>query len=138
MKMACAGTPGNLARVVETKAAAYRNDDTVRGAFHESSEHCRTGGHIGSASRGENAMAASGDYVLKSLFQIGCGINGAVEGDFEGMGELDERASTFNIHGAVGEKCAENDAGGPNTAHVLNLAAHVRECGGIAMEALRV
>ena len=136
MKMTCTSTPGNLARVVETEAAAYRNDDAIRSAFHEASEHRRTGGHIGSASRGENTMAASGNHVLKSPFQIRCGIKGAVKGDFEGMGEPDQCASTFNIHGAVGEKCAENDAGGAHTAHILNLVAHIRECGGIVMKVL--
>jgi hypothetical protein len=136
MKMACTSTPGDLARVVKTEAAAYRNGDSVSGAFHEASEHLRACGHVGSASRGQNAMAASGNHVLKSPFQISSGIKGAVKRDFKGMGELDELASTFNIDGAVGEKCAENDARGANTAHVLNLIAHGRECGGIVMKAL--
>jgi len=131
-----ASAPGNLPRIVETKAAAYRNGNTVRSAFHKASQHRRTGNHVGSAPGSENAMAPCGNHVLQSLFQIRCRIKGAMKGDFEGMGHLDECASTFNIHGAVDEKYAKNDTGSANTANVLNLVAHGREGGGIVMKAL--
>ena len=136
MKMARTSAPGNLARVVETKTAAYRNGNTVSSAFHEASEHRRTGDYVGSASRGENAMATSGNHILQSLLQIGCGIKGAMKGDFEGLGQFDECASTLNIDGVVGEKYTENDTGSANTASVLNLLAHGGEGGSIVMKAV--
>ena len=134
--MARARAPGNLPRIVETKTAAYRNGNTVRSAFHKASQHRRTGNHVGSAPGSENAMAPCCNHVLQSLFQIGCRVKGAMKSDFEGVGQFDERASTFNIHGAIGEKYAKNDSGSANSASVLNLVAHGREGGGIVMKAL--
>jgi len=128
--------PGNFPRIVETKAAACRNSDAVRSTGNETGEHRRTGDYVGSASRGENAMAASGNHILQSLSQIGCRIKRTVKGDFKRMGELDECASAFNIHGSAVKKHAENDTGRAHTANELDLLAHRGEGGGIVMKAL--
>ena len=122
---------GNLSRIVKTKAAANRNGNAARSAFHEASQHGRTGNHVGSASGGKNAMATSGNHIFQCLFEIGCCIKGAVKSDFEGASLLDECARALDIDGAAGEKCAEHDTGSAGTANGVNLIAHDREVGGI-------
>lgn len=135
MKMLRTRKPGNFPRIVETKAAANRNSNTVGCAFHEARDHSRARDYVGSASRGENAMATSGDHIFQRLFQMRCRINGAVKGDFKGMGQLDECASAFNIDGAAVEKYAENHTGSADTPNVPNFVAHGSEGGDIVMKA---
>lgn len=138
MKVPGVRTLGNLPRVMDAKAAACGNGNTVRSAFHKAREHRRTGDHVGSASGGENAMATSGNHIFQSLAEIGRCIEGAVKGDLEGMGQSHQGASAFNIDGAIAEEHAENSAGSANTANVFNLLAHAREGGGIVIKAIRM
>jgi len=125
---------GNFPRIAETKAAANRNGNTVRRAFHEARDHSIARDYVGSASRGENAMATSGNHIFQCLFQMGCRIKGAVKGDFKRTGQLDERASAFNIDGAAVEKYAENHTGSANTPNVLDFVAHGSEGRDIVMK----
>ncbi len=131
MKMVSVRAQGNLSRIVKTKAAANGNDNAAGSTFQEASEHGGTGNHVGGASGGENALATRGNHIFQSLFEIGSFIKGAVKGDFEGISQLHECASTLNIDGAAREKYAENDTGSAGTANGLNLIAHDREVGGV-------
>ena len=134
MKMLRARKLGNFPRTVQTKTAACRNGNTVRCASHEARDYSRARNHVGRASRGENAMATSGNHIFESLFQIGCRIKGAVKGDFKGMGQLDECASALNIDGAAVEEYAEDDTGSANTPNVPDFVAHRSEGGDIVMK----
>lgn len=83
-------------------------------------------------------MAACGNHIFQCMFQIGCRIEGAVKGDFEGVGQLNKLTCAFNVDGAVGEQYTKNDAGSADAAKVLNFVAHGRKCRRIVGKAIGV
>lgn len=127
MKFAGAGFFRELGDVSRMQARPRQNDDAVAGKFDEFAE-CRTAfGCAASSTRGEQPRSAGGDDVFEGTEKIVGVIEGAVEGDFERMGQFDELAGALDVHGMIRPQHAEDDTFHTEVASEDNVAAHGSE-----------
>lgn len=124
--------------VLQTQTAAGCDIDATRGLRDESSQDCGTGEDVGGAAGGKDAMATGGDNIFQSLSEIGCLIEGAVEGRLQWSCHLDQGASTFDVDCAIGVEDADDDSCGSEAADVLEVFADCVEVCCRVVEALVV
>ncbi len=127
MQFTRAGRVEDLARVVDAHAAARHHDDPIGGAHDEFREHRDALERALRAARSQHAIDVDRDERVEVLEQVAHLVEGAMEGDAERAGAIDESSRSRSIDSRVLGEHAEDDARDSASAKVVDLARHARE-----------
>ena len=107
VKVAGAGGGDESCGAFRSQTTADGDLDATAGETNEMCEMIGTAVDIGRATRGEDAPATGTDNVFKRLGERGCAVEGAMEGDLKGRGQVDQLAGALDVDFAIGVQNAE-------------------------------
>ena len=92
---------GKLVCVFDPQAATDRNLDSARRLLYQPSERCCTGNYVLFAACCEDTFATSRDRIFERLLERKRVVEGAIEGDLQGCGQVYQLSRPLNINGCV-------------------------------------
>lgn len=135
MKMRCTGGSSDLGCVVDSKSGSGGDLNAAAGLLDQARNGSGTCDHIPLTARGENPVTARGDHVFEGLVKRRREIEGAMKGDLERSGQLDQLAGALEIDRSILAKDAQRKASDTKRSRVQQIFAYEGELSVSVMEA---